>query len=142
MNVLAHNGPPASTGLLLLAAAVLLAGTARAQTSSVPILPDGGGFGMDTPAGSGRHLPNPKTTVYKFTNLNGSGPGSLNEAVSAQGPRVVVFEVSGYIDEPIHINNAYITIAGQTAPWPGIVLRGAGSTLEEARRNACGGGRA
>jgi len=80
---------------------------------------------METPAGSGRHLPVPRTTVYKVTNLNDSGAGSLREAVAAKGPRVVVFEVSGYIDlkSTIGVSDPYLTIAGQTAPWPGIVIR-------------------
>lgn len=83
---------------------------------------------MTTPAGSGRHLGTPQTTVYKVTNLNSSGPGSLREALEAEGPRVVVFEVSGNIDctpyERLSIDNPYITVAGQTAPSPGITLKG------------------
>jgi hypothetical protein len=39
---------------------------------------------------------------------------------------VVVFEVSGYIeiDSPLVIKHPYVTVAGHTAPWPGIVIRG------------------
>lgn len=69
-----------------------------------------------------------KTTVYKVTNLNTEGPGSLREALEAVGPRVVVFEVSGNIDFTpygrLSIPNPYITVAGQTAPSPGITLKG------------------
>lgn len=69
-----------------------------------------------------------KTTVYKVTNLNTAGPGSLREALEAVGPRVVVFEVSGNIDFTpyghLSISNPYITVAGQTAPSPGITLKG------------------
>jgi hypothetical protein len=69
-----------------------------------------------------------KTTVYKVTNLNTEGPGSLAEALAAVGPRVVVFEVSGNIDFTpfgrLGISNPYITVAGQTAPSPGITLIG------------------
>jgi hypothetical protein len=39
---------------------------------------------------------------------------------------VCAFEVSGYItlNSPLYIRNPYITIAGQTAPSPGITIRG------------------
>jgi len=69
-----------------------------------------------------------KTTIYKVTNLKTEGPGSLRAALDAVDPRVVVFEVSGNIDfTPIgglRIRNPYVTIAGQTAPSPGITLKG------------------
>jgi hypothetical protein len=60
--------------------------------------------------------------VYKVTNLKSSGAGSLKDAVS-KGNRLVVFEVGGVIV----INGRLIigsntTIAGQTAPSPGISL--------------------
>lgn len=79
------------------------------------------GFGMDTPGGIGGKL-------IKVTNLNADGPGSLRAAVEAKEPRIVVFEVGGVIDlnrSNITIKNPFITIAGQTAPSPGItIIRG------------------
>jgi len=101
--------------------------SAAAQTKhALPVIPGAHGFGMETPAGSGRHLGQPRTRVIKVTNLNTGGTGSLRAAVEAEGPRVVVFEVSGNIDfRPyggMTIRNPYITIAGQTAPSPGITL--------------------
>jgi hypothetical protein len=93
-----------------------------AQTAfALPVIPGASGFGMDTPAGRGG-------TVYKVNSLaNTNTPGTLKYALSQTGPRVIVFEVSGTIvvDGYLDINNPYVTIAGQTAPSPGIFLRGA-----------------
>jgi hypothetical protein len=54
-----------------------------------------------------------------------TGRGSFRWAASRSYPRVIVFERSGYIDlqSSISINNPYVTIAGQTAPSPGITFR-------------------
>jgi hypothetical protein len=65
--------------------------------------------------------------VLEVTNLNDAGPGSLREAVEAEGPRTVIFRVGGTINlkDRLVIKNPYITIAGQTAPGDGIAVRGA-----------------
>lgn len=83
-----------------------------------PIFPGLSGFGLDTRGGQGGR-------IIRVTNLNRDGEGSLNEAIRAKGPRIVVFEVAGVIDlegRSYGILNPYITIAGQTAPSPGITL--------------------
>jgi len=88
--------------------------------SALPVIPGAVGYGIDTAAGRGG-------TIYRVTNLNADGAGSLKACTSASGPRVCVFEVSGTIrlTTDLHIRNPNITIAGQTAPSPGISLRGA-----------------
>jgi len=116
-------------GPAFVAAAFLVTVADSTAGEPLPIIPGAhAGFGMDTPAGSGRHLAVPETRVIKVTNLNTEGPGSLREALEAEGPRVVVFEVSGNIDftplGQISINHPYLTVAGQTAPSPGITLMG------------------
>lgn len=76
------------------------------------------GFGLDTAGGRGGE-------VIRVTNLNAAGPGSLRSALAAAGPRIVVFEVGGVIDlarRNIPVDEPYLTIAGQTAPSPGITL--------------------
>ena len=80
---------------------------------------------MSTPAGRGGK-------VYKVTNLGASGTGSLKACVDGTGPRVCIFEVSGTIrlTSDLVIRNHKITIAGQTAPSPGIMIRGAGLRIQ------------
>src|SRR4029078_13733843 len=63
--------------------------------------------------------------ILRVTNLNADGPGSFKAAIEARGPRIVVFEVGGVIDmkrKVLDIREPYLTIAGQTAPSPGIPL--------------------
>jgi hypothetical protein len=108
---------------LLLATAVLTLGAAAAQ--ALPVIPGAAGFGMDTPAGRGG-------TVYKVTNLKADGAGSLKYCIDQKVPRVCVFEVSGTIriTKDLKISNSKITIAGQTAPSPGIMIRGAALQIQ------------
>ncbi|MDR7335902.1 hypothetical protein [Roseateles asaccharophilus] len=70
--------------------------------------------------------------IIKVTTLASSGPGSLAEAIAAAGPRIVVFEVGGVIDmagKPLKIAQPFLTIAGQTAPEPGIHILKAETTI-------------
>ena len=76
------------------------------------------GWAADTKGGRGGK-------IIRVTTLAPSGPGSLLEALETEGPRIVVFEVGGVIDmakREIKITKPYLTIAGQTAPSPGITL--------------------
>jgi len=102
----------------LLATALALCGAANVQ--AVPVIPGGAGFGMDTKAGRGG-------SVFRVTNLNASGSGSLKACIDAEVPRTCVFEVSGVIriTSDLMIRNGQLRIAGQTAPSPGIMIRGA-----------------
>lgn len=63
--------------------------------------------------------------IIKVTTLAKSGTGSLAAALEAKGPRIIVFEVGGIIDlerSSLTISEPFVTIAGQTAPAPGITL--------------------
>lgn len=93
---------------------------ADAATSNLPSFPGAEGFGATTPGGRGGK-------VYIVTTLDDSGPGSFREACLADGPRIIVFAVSGTIalKNPLTVTKPYLTIAGQTAPGGGICLRDA-----------------
>ena len=66
--------------------------------------------------------------VAHVTSLEDDGTeGTLRWALeTATGPRTVVFDISGVIalTKPITVNESYVTIAGQTAPGDGIMIRG------------------
>lgn len=97
--------------------------TPRATYSAVPSFPGAEGHGAVSVGGRGGK-------VYEVTNLNDSGTGSLRECVSASGPRYCIFKIGGSItlESDLVISNPYITIAGQTAPGDGILLRKRGGT--------------
>ena len=63
--------------------------------------------------------------ILRVTTLAASGPGSLKAAIETPGPRTVVFEVGGVIDmagSSLDIRHPHLTVAGQTAPSPGITV--------------------
>ncbi len=103
---------------VLTAIILLFSCAATGIAKSIAIFPGAQGYGVETPGGRGGK-------ILKVSNLNDEGPGSLRSAVEASGPRIVVFEVGGYINlhSELAITNPFITIAGQTAPEPGITLR-------------------
>lgn len=117
--------------------AVLFAGVAGVflvchSTWALPVVPGAIGFGTETVAGRGG-------AVYRVTNLEDRGPGSLRFGVEeVEGPRVIVFDVSGVIRlssdlvlrDDGHGKHGFLTIAGQTAPAPGITLAGAGVSIQ------------
>lgn len=88
------------------------------EPPAVPAFPGAEGFGSTTPGGRGGR-------VIFITNLDDDGPGSFRAACEAEGPRIVIFRISGLITlgKPIVIKNPYVTIAGQSAPGGGICLR-------------------
>lgn len=71
--------------------------------------------------------------IIRVTTLAKDGPGSLKAAVEAKGKRTVVFEVGGVIDfqrSVLEIDEPYLTIAGQTAPSPGVTIVRGGIDLK------------
>ena len=98
-------------GAFLFAQAALAAETQLA-------FPGAMGVAASTPGGRGGE-------IVRVTTLSPTGPGSFVEAVKRTGPRIVVFEVGGVIDlaeNTVKITEPFLTIAGQTAPAPGVTL--------------------
>lgn len=101
----------------IVTASFLVCATEEVTAGDLPAFPGAEGFGAVTQGGRGGR-------VIKVTNLNPSGPGSFQAACAEEGPRIVVFDVAGVIRGDISIVHSKITIAGQSAPPPGITLVG------------------
>ncbi|MBI3369479.1 MAG: pectate lyase, partial [Burkholderiales bacterium] len=108
----------------LIAALVLAVAAASAAAQATAPRPfnatsyDTEGWAQGTRGGRGGR-------ILKVINLNAEGPGSLRAALEAEGPRTVVFEVGGVIDmggRNVVIRQPFLTLAGQTAPRPGITI--------------------
>jgi len=101
------------------------------QTSSTGLaFPNAVGFSTTR----GAYASNVQPKILIVDNLNwtttgdeATGRGSLRWALERNYPRIILFEVSGTIDgvrSELNLRNPYVTIAGQTAPSPGITLKG------------------
>ena len=85
------------------------------------------GWAANTPGGRGGQ-------ILRVTNLNAPGPGSLREALEADGRRIIVFEVAGLIDldkRSLGISNPYVTVHSDAR-------RDSTAPTRPARRSRCG----
>lgn len=96
----------------------------RDLSGQLVVFPGAQGYGVTTPAGR-------RGAVIRVTSLAADGPGTLREALSTPGARTVIFEIAGLITvrEPLVIAEPFVTVAGQTAPAPGITITGAGLVI-------------
>lgn len=100
---------------VLLSAAMAMG--AIAASAQAPAFPGAEGHGRYVTGGRGGK-------IVHVTNLNDSGTGSFRAAVSGSSKKIVVFDVAGVIPLKSDLTiGANTTIAGQTAPYPGITLR-------------------
>ncbi|MSU49173.1 MAG: pectate lyase [Opitutus sp.] len=122
-----------------LAARLLVAVTLRlvlpaAAAPAAPELafPGAMGWAATTPGGRGGQ-------ILRVTTLAADGPGSFLAVLNTPGPRIIVFEVGGVIDlrtvtgprhNSVSIKEPFLTIAGQTAPSPGITFIRGGISIE------------
>lgn len=105
---------------------LVLASANPASAQERPAFPGAVGWAAQTPGGRGG-------TIIRVTTLAADGPGSLKAAIEKKGPRIVVFEVGGVIDlgrTTLEIREPFLTVAGQTAPSPGITLVRGGIDLK------------
>ncbi|HET7843614.1 MAG TPA: hypothetical protein VFL14_05650 [Xanthomonadales bacterium] len=105
--------------------AVLFAPLVAPAAETPLAFPGAQGWAARTPGGRGG-------AILKVTTLAADGPGSLRAALETKGPRTIVFEVGGVIDlarAKLAIVEPFVTVAGQTAPPPGITLVRGGITI-------------
>ena len=97
---------------------------AGASESGLAVFPGAEGFGTRTRAGRG-------AKVVAVTSLADSGPGTLRDALEDRAPKTIVFRVGGIIELKSHlfIRHPFVTIAGQTAPGDGVVLKDFGLVI-------------
>ncbi len=108
----------AVASLLPLPAAPLPAGPAARDWSPPP------GWTQTRGGGDGR--------VIRVSTLAARGEGSLEAALAQEGPRVIEFAVGGVIDlggRTLQIARPAVTVAGETAPSPGITLINGGVSV-------------
>jgi hypothetical protein len=104
---------------------MVMTNTMSSLYGQIPAFPSAEGFGATASGGRGGRV------IY-VTNLNADGPGSLQAALNENGPRYILFKVSGVIPTTVEVPPGHgdFTIAGQTSP-DGIIVRGFLSYNEE-----------
>lgn len=114
--------------------------------SYIPVIPGHGGYGMDTPGGTGRHLATPATSIYLIDDLGSGNSGSARPELGANvfsgtfqycwrataSPKVIIPIISGIANLAQSVpgqqgtapTSGFFSYWGQFAPSPGFFLRG------------------
>lgn len=108
------------------------------NVSAKSVSPGVKGFGSDTRAMYG-NAHNPEICIVtNITNSNATPKNELRNGIAVKtgsfkemlnydvDNKLIIFEVSGNItiDERLYVRNNFVTIAGQTAPSPGVTFKG------------------
>lgn len=115
--------------------------------SYIPVLPGHGGYGMNTPGGTGRHLITPATSIYLIDDLGSGNTGSARPELGTNvfsgtfqycwrataSPKVIIPIISGWANIAASVPGqqgtaptaGFFSYWGQFAPSPGFFLRGA-----------------
>lgn len=108
----------AALALMWADAGTLLRTRVHAAARDIAVFPGAEGFGTRTRAGRGGK-------VVAVESLADSGPGTLRAALADAAPKTIVFRVAGVIELKsfLYVAHPFVTIAGQTAPGDGIVIK-------------------
>ncbi|HUT90306.1 MAG TPA: ADP-ribosylglycohydrolase family protein [Thermoguttaceae bacterium] len=101
------------------------ASTGAARATSVPAVAPEIPAPLDPPEGFGATSQGGEQgRVIVVTTLADSGPGSLREALAAEGPRIILFAVEGTIklESRLRCTSGRVTINGGSAPGQGVAL--------------------
>ena len=106
---------------LVLHIALTMAVLAPSARAAAPAFPGAEGWGRNARGGG----QDEKTKVLLVTSVADAGPGTLREALNTRGPRIIIFKTGGIIDlkSRLSFSEGRVTVAGQTAPGDGIILK-------------------
>lgn len=112
----------------------------------IPVIPGHGGYGMNTPGGTGRHLTTPATSIYLIDSLASNNSGSARPELGTNvfsgtfqycwrataSPKVIIPIISGIANIAASVPGqqgtaptaGFFSYWGQFAPAPGFFLRG------------------
>jgi len=113
--------------------------------SYIPVLPGHGGYGMDTPGGTGRHLSTPATSIFLIDRLDAAEVGSARPELGANvysgsfaycwraavSPKVIIPIISGWVNVAASLpgqegpvpTSGFFSYWGQFAPAPGLFIQ-------------------
>src|SRR5688572_15479085 len=113
--------------------------------SYIPVIPGHGGYGMDTPGGTGRHLLTPATSIFLIDRLDSAEVGSARPELGANvysgsfaycwraavSPKVIIPIISGWVNVAASLpgqegpvpTSGFFSYWGQFAPAPGLFVK-------------------